>query len=189
MIWSDFYVSKRVGQTQNCCDLLMAEVLTDSAGKKPVQEDGRVYVVQFPFSSIPLEPLSIPCTQPLDNTLPQVPSIGVEGEVEFAKPVKTTAQILHDGSNVVLPPGGSMDSVVASTSKFDWLDASCKETSVVMSTVSVQPCASLGPVFSDTSVIPSSADSLYVRSRRMGTGKLVRKECNYIMVVPKVDVL
>lgn len=115
--------------------------------------------MQFPPSSIPLDPLSMACTQPLDKTLPHVPSMVVEGEISFAKPVKTTAQMLHDGSNMMLPPGGSMDSVVASTSKFDWLAASCKETSVVTSTVSVQPGASLGPAFSDTSVVLSLADA------------------------------
>lgn len=132
----------------------------------------------------------MPCTQPLDNMLPQVPSMVVEGEVEFAKPVKTTAQILHDGSNVMLPPGGSMDSVVASTSKFDWLAASCKETSVVMSTVSVQPGASLGPAFSDTSVVLWSAKSQCTFSFRPKCGgKLGRRQCIRIMAFPEVDIL
>lgn len=76
----------------------------------------------------------------------------VEGAMLFARPVKTTAQIFHDTSNVALPPGGSMDSVVASTSKFDRLAALTKETSVVMSTVSVHPGSARGPVFADTSV-------------------------------------
>lgn len=40
MVW--LFVLRRVELAQSCCDLLMDEVLTDPAGKKPVQEDGRV---------------------------------------------------------------------------------------------------------------------------------------------------
>lgn len=94
----------------------------------------------------------MPCMQPLDKTLLHVPSMVVEGEVLSARPVKTAAQILHDGSIVILPPGGSMDSVVASMSRLERLAAFIKETSVVISTVSVHPGAALGPAFVDTSV-------------------------------------
>lgn len=76
----------------------------------------------------------------------------VDGEVSFASPVKTTAQIFHEGSRVIFPPGGSMDSVVASMSSSDGLAASNKETSVEILTVSAQPGSALGPAFVDTSV-------------------------------------
>lgn len=121
-----------------------------------MQALGSVYVVQSPLSSMPLEPLCMPCIQPLDNTLLHVPSMVVEKDVSFARPVKTTAQIFHDESSVILPPGGSIDSVVASTSSSELLAAFNKETSVVMSTVSVQPGAALGPEFADTSVVALS---------------------------------
>lgn len=102
---------------------------------------------------MPLVPLSIACMQPLDRTVLHVPSMVVEGVTSSARPVKTTAQIFHDASSVVLPPGGSMNSVVASTSRFDCLAALTRETSVVMDTVSVQPGSALGPAFADTSKI------------------------------------
>lgn len=110
-------------------------------------------MVQFPSASMPLEPFCMDCMQPLLSTFPHVPSTVVEEDaVSFAKPVNTTAQILHDGSSVVLPPGGSMNSVVASMSYCDEFAASINETSVVTSTVSVHPGSAVGAESIDTSV-------------------------------------